>query len=271
MDKQPPRPYIDDDGVLRGYYVYLHRVELGGEVFYVGKGVGRRAWTAGSRNDDWTRKVEALGGRFEVEIVEADLTELEAYELEERLVAEYVAKSDGDALTNRVAGGSPGLSVGLSMKLPQSLQQAWARYDETRRFADLDRTQQLAFVDALQPALDQWMSTLEQMSEIAESSDDEQLEDSVYNLDVILGSFGERVSDLRKRRISWHELCLELEEVLDDLRDDDLQAECTEHTAPLLNAASSLLGALFERVDSGNREEAEAASKELGQDDALAD
>lgn len=271
MADLPRNPYIDDSGVLRGYCVYLHRVEPSGEVFYVGKGVGRRAWDTGSRNEDWTRKVESLGGKFHIEIVEFDLTELEAYELEERLVAEYAAESRGEALTNRVAGGSPGLSVGLSMELPQSLQKAWARCDSTRRFADLDRSQQLAFVDALQPALDRWMSALEQMNDVAESAEDEQLEDSVYNLDVILGSFGDRVSDLRKRRISWHELCLELEEVLDDLQDDDLQAGCTEQTTPLLDAAGSLLGALFERVDSGNREEAEAASKEQGQDDALAD
>ncbi len=48
---EKPQIYIDEEGVKRGYYVYLHKATETGEVFYVGKGSGRRAWETKKRNN----------------------------------------------------------------------------------------------------------------------------------------------------------------------------------------------------------------------------
>ncbi len=70
------------------FYVYLHR-DLSGNIFYVGKGTGRRAWSK-ERNDLWKKYVEEkLHGEFTVEIFREGLTEYQAEELECRLIDEY--------------------------------------------------------------------------------------------------------------------------------------------------------------------------------------
>lgn len=63
------------------FYVYTHR-DTAGRVFYVGKGRGKRAWSK-DRDAIWKRYVaERSGGTFDVEILQGDLTEESALELE---------------------------------------------------------------------------------------------------------------------------------------------------------------------------------------------
>lgn len=77
----PMKRYIDGEGVERGYYVYLHKDKATGKVFYVGKGIGRRAWETGRRSNTWKEKVASLTNGWEVEILAKDLSELKAFEL----------------------------------------------------------------------------------------------------------------------------------------------------------------------------------------------
>ncbi len=100
--------YLDSEGVKRGYYAYVHREKDKGEVFYVGKGHGRRAWETTGRNDLWLEKTASLGDGWEVVIIEDDLSEIEAFELEETLVWKYGGPaSTGGDLTNWIPGGEP--------------------------------------------------------------------------------------------------------------------------------------------------------------------
>lgn len=72
----------------KDYYVYVHR-DSDGNIFYVGKGTGDRAWSL-SRHSVWHKYVqERLQGNYEVEIVISDLTEDEALERESQLITEY--------------------------------------------------------------------------------------------------------------------------------------------------------------------------------------
>lgn len=72
----------------REYYVYVHQ-DSDGNVFYVGKGTGRRAWST-ERHFVWHRYVsERLKGEYEVVIERSDLTENEAEELEWKLIEAY--------------------------------------------------------------------------------------------------------------------------------------------------------------------------------------
>ena len=78
----PPKRSPDaDQQNPRGHYVYAH-VDDSGKIFYVGKGVGRRAWSK-DRHPLWIRYVERhLKGNYTVEIFEDNLAEDEAEEVE---------------------------------------------------------------------------------------------------------------------------------------------------------------------------------------------
>jgi hypothetical protein len=113
MTEQPDHPRIpiyvliegprarreNPDGTeRRDFYVYVHR-DVAGNVFYVGKGTARRAWSK-ERDEFWRIYVdEYLGGRYEVEIVQSDLGEMEALVGESELVRRY-----SDQLVNRGCG-----------------------------------------------------------------------------------------------------------------------------------------------------------------------
>ena len=73
------------------FYVYVH-ADKSGNIFYVGKGTGRRAWST-DRYDTWHRYVkERLSGRYTVRIFKDHLTEGEAEELESELISQYGAQ-----------------------------------------------------------------------------------------------------------------------------------------------------------------------------------
>lgn len=68
------------------FYVYLH-LKPSGEVFYVGKGTKKRAWSHNLRNRHWKYIVAYHG--FVVQIHTDKLTEDQAFELERQLIKRY--------------------------------------------------------------------------------------------------------------------------------------------------------------------------------------
>lgn len=82
--------------------MYVHR-KTTGEAYYVGKGSGLRAWVKDKRSKYW-QAVSAKYGCI-VDIVDKDLSEHVAFELEEFLISLYGIKSDGGTLTNLTRGG----------------------------------------------------------------------------------------------------------------------------------------------------------------------
>jgi len=82
------------------FYVYQHKRADSGEVFYVGKGHGKRITSRG-RNEYWKRIVEKHG--LLVELVRDNLTESEAFDLEVELIRKY--RSQGIKLSNMTDGG----------------------------------------------------------------------------------------------------------------------------------------------------------------------
>jgi hypothetical protein len=81
-------PAPDADQVNpRGYYVYAH-LDSSGQIFYVGKGTGRRAWSA-DRHPLWVRYVEKhLKGEYQVRILRDNLSAEDVEEVE----AEWIAQ-----------------------------------------------------------------------------------------------------------------------------------------------------------------------------------
>ena len=81
-------------------YIYLHRRNDTGEVFYVGKGTGGRATDGRSRNPHWQNVVNKAG--YTVEIIAKGLTDDEAYWAEPLLIE---AHGGVENLTNMSDGG----------------------------------------------------------------------------------------------------------------------------------------------------------------------
>jgi|GEM_PF-2045562 len=70
------------------FYVYVHR-DPNGQIFYVGKGTGRRAWSD-QRHSVWHKYVqERCGGTYTVQIVSYHEGSDEAEESEGRLITRY--------------------------------------------------------------------------------------------------------------------------------------------------------------------------------------
>ena len=93
------------------FYVYLHS-KPSGEIFYVGKGTGKRAWSRNLRNRHWRHIVDCHG--FVVKIHTYGLTESQAFELEKQLIKSYKETSKLANVTDG-GGGVSGSHVNLGV------------------------------------------------------------------------------------------------------------------------------------------------------------
>lgn len=96
---------VKEEKVPNRFYVYLHRRKDNNEVFYVGKGCGRRARTRHKRSEWWQNVVSKYG--YYIEFVEKGLSEQCAYDLEVETIKFY--KECGHTLCNMTKGGDGGL------------------------------------------------------------------------------------------------------------------------------------------------------------------
>lgn len=88
----------------RHFYVYQHRRNDTGEVFYVGKGSGNRAWSCESRNRHWNHIVSKYG--MTVEILCDGVDEDFAFLLESDIIAKLGRRDlKTGALVNMTDGG----------------------------------------------------------------------------------------------------------------------------------------------------------------------
>lgn len=68
------------------FYVYAH-TKPGGEIFYIGKGTRRRAWSKSGRNKYWHNVINKYG--YEVTVLADELQENEAIEEEAKLIEHF--------------------------------------------------------------------------------------------------------------------------------------------------------------------------------------
>lgn len=85
------------------YYVYKHLKKGTEEVFYIGRGCGRRAYWKYDRNDFW-KKIESKYGR-DVVLVKENLSNDEANELEIELIKKYGRMNKGLGTLVNTDGG----------------------------------------------------------------------------------------------------------------------------------------------------------------------
>ena len=84
---------------MNKYYVYVHINSVTSNIFYVGKGIGRRAYSKSNRNNYWHNTVKKYG--YIVDIIESELSEEVALEREKF----YIAKIGRKNLCNNTDGG----------------------------------------------------------------------------------------------------------------------------------------------------------------------
>ncbi len=259
--------YIDSEGVKRGYYVYLHKDRTTGEVFYVGKGTGRRASNTKRRHPKWKERVSSLTNGWRVELVKQDLSEIEAFELEAELVEKYGGcAANGGTLTNWVPGGEDPVSSRLEIQFDDG---GWsAAYCKARKFKELKRDKEEDTVRDLNKSLEPIVGNLDVLKEEADDRDDEKLSDSVADLECIVEGLRDVSSDFLRRRVSWKDFALGLEDATDDF-EWELEDSAGYHkkVKRLLKSAFELTAKFLGRIDSGNRREAEdTAARITGKD-----
>jgi hypothetical protein len=90
--------------VMNKFYIYLHIRKTDNIIFYVGKGIGDRAWDHYGRNKHWTNTVKTHG--YEVKILAENLSEDKAFHLEKTLIEFYGRKDlKKGTLVNWTDGG----------------------------------------------------------------------------------------------------------------------------------------------------------------------
>jgi hypothetical protein len=83
------------------FYVYIHKRLTDGEIFYVGKGKGKRAFSTYKRNPHWCNVVAKHG--YSIEIIFENLSEFDAFQTERDTILELL--NFGSPLTNKTIGG----------------------------------------------------------------------------------------------------------------------------------------------------------------------
>lgn len=265
---RPTKLYIDEDGVERGYYVYAHKNSHTNEVFYVGKGRGRRAWDKKSRPQTWQEKITSLRNAWTVEILMDDLSELEAFQLEHEKVVEYGGPArNGGKLTNVVPGGDQPLATTLSIQIPDF---GWHEaYHAARRFCVVPRLEQEKLVKEYLAQIDSTETALDDLDNESMENQNDALGEIASIIANTLRNLIEDGNNFLRKRISWKEFCMGVENANDELATEILNLG-THHARvrPLLESAAGRISALFEAIDSGNREDAEAYAQNIAKENA---
>ena len=260
--------YIDDDGVERGYYVYAHKNGHTNEVFYVGMGHGRRAWDKKNRPQVWQEKITSLGDAWTVEILMENLSELEAFQLEHEKVIKYGGPArSGGRLTNVVPGGEQPLAVTLSIQIPDF---GWsAAYHAARRFSVIPRVEQERIIKDFVTQIYSTETGLDELDYEGSEKQNDSLEESAWTISNIVRNLTQDGENFLRRRISWKDLCLGIESANDELA-TEIRNLTTHHARvrPLLKLAAGKTTILFQAIDSGNREDAEAYAQKIAKENA---
>jgi hypothetical protein len=123
---------------MKHFYTYIHRKASDGLVFYVGKGVGKRAWDCNRRNPKW-KSIVAKHSHV-VEVCAAWKNSEEAFQHEKFLI--WCFKDMGCNLANLTDGGDGphGYKYTIEQKAKMSLRRVGYKHsEETKRKMSLSQ------------------------------------------------------------------------------------------------------------------------------------
>jgi hypothetical protein len=242
LKSQPQCAYVDPEGVRRGWYVYQHIDNATKKVFYVGKGIGRRAWSD-KRNRHWHEYVSNLTDGYTVEIVKDDLSDLESIALEIEIIEQHGGgQLETGELTNIIPGDPGHIGVRISVETvaqDEGVKGLLGKYEtlieEVKESGDTDLMKELGLIEdevtfipgkrivtekiakSLAEKSDSIYSEIEEwMGESEESGHDELVDVALAFIEL------EAISDLcnyyLKRRMSWADFCDEVWVTFGDFR-----------------------------------------------------
>ena len=203
-----------DVDVISDFYVYLHKDPKTGIPFYVGRGRGKRAYDRTSRHKEWHDFVETIGGRFKVEIVERNLRESDAGEIERNLIAKYGKKRDAAGpLVNWTDGGEDemGITMGIDISdlvSPESKEYEKKKYGATV-YSVLLGEERERFVIKFSLILE---SLLDDLDDIHGE------EDEWSSLEGTLNTLDHYTLQFSKRRISSQDMAFYIDEEIESLQ-----------------------------------------------------
>jgi len=120
---------------MNNFYIYFHINPLKNEIFYVGKGKGKRAWSYTGRSLFWKNITKKYG--YIIDIIEDGLSEQEAFEREIFYINKIGRKDLGlGPLINMTNGGDGPSGSIRSKETIDKLKESRKNYkhsDETRR------------------------------------------------------------------------------------------------------------------------------------------
>ena len=90
------------------YYIYAHINAVKNEIFYIGKGYGKRAFIKSNRSSIWKRTVKKYN--YVIDILEDNLTEEEAFEREKFYIAKIGRRDLGKGTLINFTNGGEGSS-----------------------------------------------------------------------------------------------------------------------------------------------------------------
>ena len=116
------------------FYVYIHLKETNGDIFYVGKGSGKRAFSKNGRNKLWQNIYNKNG--FVVKIIKENISEEEALEIEKYHINKYGRINNNSGILSNMTDGGEGVS-GLEpwnkgMKMNENWNKGRILSDETK-------------------------------------------------------------------------------------------------------------------------------------------
>ncbi len=201
---------MDEDEVIRDYYVYLHKDPTTGVPFYVGKGRGKRAYDTERRHPTWYAKVESLHGHYDVEMVEQGLLEIDAFLSEAELIQKYGKISEGTgSLVNWTDGGESEMgSCGIGIEIP-GMKEAYEKTNfvvikgaERRRFAD-------DLIECVERASERWEA-------LYDGRDDSEDDDGGVEM-FCLNPLPEDAEDFGQRKISCKDMAFAIDQAIEHL------------------------------------------------------
>ena len=174
---------------------------------------------------------------------------------------------------NRVHGGEDPQAVTFSIEIPDF---GWhAAYRVAREFRVVPRLEQEQIVNECLAQIGPTETALEDLEFEGTEKQDDSLESSAGDVNNALANLIKDSKDFLKKRVSWKEFCMGVEETLDEITFEPPPGLPTHfydkphaRVRPLLESATSKLTSILQRIDSGNRVEAEAYAQKIASENA---
>ena len=211
--------------------------------------------------------VKSFSEGWDVEIVDQDMSELEAFELEAELVDRYrEAEADGKGIANVGSGGETTLSSRLSFSFDDH---GWSKAcSNAREFKEFPRDKEEALANDFDKALKPICDEIELFKEEVEELANDKVQDHAEDLDFFASNLRDEISEFFRRRLSWKDLALFVEEMIEDVESSLEDMPSTNGKArTLCERLLAITVAFLNGIDSGNRKTAEEEADRIAHED----